>query len=224
MKKLLLALMLIFVWHIPAIAGDSGVYAGIKIMDSIQSTGKISTSGEAKHFDCGSNTQNSIGGGIFLGYDFYKQGGTPIRAEIEYAMRGTVDNEYDGKSGNARSMTLKSQYNMHTIFANLYYDFHNDTDFTPYVGGGLGLAIIDYKIEASGNGGSDSYNETLNTFAYNLGLGCSYDFTDVITADLAYRFVGTNYHETDKSLRGQKISLGSSNYANEISLGLRFNF
>ena len=217
--------MLIIVWHIPAMAGDSGVYAGIKIIDSIQSTGKISTSGVSGHFDCGSKTQNTIGGGIFLGYDFYKQGGTPIRAEVEYAMRSTVDNEYDGKTALSRGMTLKSQYNLHTIFANLYYDFHNDTDFTPYVGGGLGLAIINTKIEASANNrGSDSYNETLNTFAYNLGLGCSYDFTDVITADLAYRFVGTSYHETDKSIGGQKVSLGSSNYANEISLGLRFNF
>lgn len=213
--------MFVFVLSIPALAGNTGIYAGLKVMDSIQSTGKLSTSGAARYYDCGSKTQNTIGGGIFLGYDFYKQGGTPIRAEVEYALRGTVDNEYDQKNGMS---TLKSQYNMQTVFANLFYDFHNDSDFTPYVGGGLGLAIINNKIEVQWNNGSDSYNENLTTFAYNLGVGCSYDLTDALTADLAYRFVGTSYHETDKSINGHKISLGTANYANEFSLGLRFNF
>ena len=223
MKKLLLALVLILAFSIPAQAGGSGIYAGIKVMDSIQSTGKVSTSGGATVFDCGEKSQNTIGGGIFLGYDFFKQGGTPIRAEVEYAMRGTVDNEYNGK-GYASNLTLKSQYNMHTLFANLYYDFHNETDFTPYIGGGVGLAFINNKVELQWDNGSDSYNENVTTFAYNLGVGCSYDFTESLSADLAYRFVGTTYHETDKSLQGAKVSLGSSNYANEFSLGLRINF
>ncbi|MBQ7585136.1 MAG: porin family protein [Desulfovibrionaceae bacterium] len=221
MKKLLLTLMLVLAMTIPAFAGDTGIYAGFKVMDSIQSTGKVSTSGAASGFDCGSYSQNTLGGGIFLGYDFYKQGGTPIRAEVEYALRGTVDHDYDHKRANA---SLKYQYNMHTIFANLYYDFHNDSDFTPYVGGGLGLGIINSKVEANTPRGSDSYNENLTTFAYNLGVGCSYDFNDLVSADFGYRFVGTSYHETDKSIGNQKISLGTANYANEFSLGLRFNF
>ena len=137
-------------------------------------------------------------------------------------MRGTVDKEYQAKRNYNGS--LKYQYNFHTIFANLYYDFHNDSDFTPYVGGGLGLGIIDSKLETQWDTGSDSYKDTQTTFAYNLGVGCSYAFNDLITADLGYRFVGTSYHETDKSLQGTKITLGTANYANEFSLGLRFNF
>ena len=233
MKKLLLTALLAAFLAVPAFAGDTGFYAGAKIMDSIQSTGKVSTSGSAGFFDTGSYTQNTIGGGIFAGYDFYKQGGSPIRAEIEYALRSTVNKEYSGKramtvGGMSGSASLKSQYNMHTIFANVYYDFHNDSAFTPFVGGGLGLAIINHKVEGEASigpvSGSDSYNTTETALAYNLGLGCSYDLTDAITADLAYRFVGTSYHETDKSINGTKVNLGMANYANEISLGLRYNF
>lgn len=222
MKKLLLSFVLVLAMATSAFAGDSGVYAGVKVMDSIQSTGKVSTSGAANFFDCGSYSQNTLGGGIFLGYDFFKQNGSPIRAEIEYALRGTVNKDYNLKHGGNGS--LKYQYNFQTIFANAYYDFHNDSDFTPYVGGGIGLGILNNKVEVQWSNGSDSYNETLTTLAYNLGVGCSYDINDTLTADFAYRFVGTGYHETDKSIRGQKIGLGTSNYANEFSLGLRFNF
>ena len=230
MKRLLLAAVLTVALAVQAYAGETGIYGGIKIMDSYQSTGDISTSGTAGLFDTKSYSQNTLGGGIFLGYDFYKANNTPLRAEIEYAMRSSVNTDYDLKHKNAgvNGATLKAEYNMHTIFANVYYDFHNDSQFTPYVGGGLGLAIINskYEGEASFAGGnySDSFNQSQTAFAYNLGLGCSYDLTDVITADVGYRFVGTSYHETDKSIGGNKIKLGMSNYANEFSLGLRFNF
>jgi opacity protein-like surface antigen len=228
MKTLLASLVLSLVFALPAYAGDSGVYAGVKLMDSYQSTGKISSSGYARHLDMGEYSQNTLGFGVFVGYDFYKRNRTPIRAEVEYALRGMVNADYDLKHSYVGRQTLKSEYNMHTIFANAYYDFHNDSAFTPYVGGGIGLAIIKSKYELEVDTGmgsySDSFNDTNTSLAYNLGLGCSYDFNDSITADLAYRFVGTSYHETDKNLFGSKIGVGMANYANEFSLGLRYNF
>lgn len=231
MKKLLLAALLTVALAVPAFAGDSGVYAGIKVMDSYQSTGDVSTSGAAGAFDTKSYSQNTFGGGIFLGYDFYKQHNMPIRAEVEFAMRSSVNTDYDLKHRRAgvAGANLKGEYNMHTIMANAYYDFHNDSAFTPYVGGGLGLAIINSKYEAEvfrndGSSRSDSFNESNTALAYNLGVGCSYDFTDTLTADFAYRFVGTSFHETDKSIGGTKVKVGMANYANEFSVGLRFNF
>lgn len=227
MKKLFLAALLVFALTMPAFAGDSGFYMGLKLLDSYQSTGNVSTHGGAVHFSPSNHSQNTLGGAIALGYDFYPKGNMPIRAEIEYALRSAVNSDYDGKGNLAGRMNLKGEYTMHTLFANAYYDFHNSTDFTPYIGGGLGLAIIKSKYELelyTANGGSDSYNETATTLAYNLGCGFSYDFTDTITGDFAYRFVGTGYHETDKSLYGQKIGIGMANYANEFSVGLRFNF
>ena len=227
--------LLIAVMSCSSYAGDSGFYGGVKILDSYQSTGNISTSGSGSLVDAKDYSQNTLGAGIFFGYDFYLRSGTPIRAEIEYALRSNVNTSYDAKGG--RSIggsrliggSIKHEYNMQTFFANAYYDFRNSTDFTPYVGGGLGLALINSKIEgewvaANGSQGSDSYTSTDWALAYNLGLGCSYAITDKVSADLAYRFVGTSYHETDKSIAGQKTNIGMSNYANEFSLGLRYSF
>ncbi|MBQ7608532.1 MAG: porin family protein [Desulfovibrionaceae bacterium] len=228
MRTLLLTAVLTLAFAFAAYAGDTGVYAGIKVMDSYQSTGKISSSGHARHFDTGEHSQNTLGMGFFVGYDFYKRNKTPIRAEIEYALRGTVNTDYDLKHSSGVHQSISNEYTLHTIFANAYYDFHNESKFTPYVGGGLGLAIINSKYELEVDTGSrnysDSFNDTNTSLAYNLGLGCSYDFSDALAADLGYRFVGTSYHETDKKLYGSKIGIGMANYANEFSLGLRFNF
>ncbi|MBQ7618333.1 MAG: porin family protein [Desulfovibrio sp.] len=226
MKKLFLTALLILALTSPCLAGDSGVYAGLKVMDSYQSTGDLSSGGIARHFDLKNHSQNTVGGGVFLGYDFFKQHNTPIRAEVEFAMRSTANSEYELKHqvGRTSWATMKAEYNMHTLFGNVYYDFHNDSAFTPYVGGGIGLAIIKSKYEIQVPQGSVSFKESNTSLAYNLGVGCSYDLTESLTADLAYRFVGTNFHETDKSLGGDKVKVGMANYANEFSLGLRFNF
>ena len=125
--------------------------------------------------------------------------------------------------------TMKAQWNLQTLFLNAYWDFHNDTPFTPYIGAGIGLAFLntEYELELRTQGGqsiSDSAGETNTVFAWNAGVGCSYAITDNISADLAYRFVGLSYTEIDKTLGGVKSNVGISPYANEFSLGIRFTF
>lgn len=61
-------------------------------------------------------------------------------------------------------------------------------------------------------------------FAWNAGAGCSYAFNENFSADLAYRFVGLSYSETEKNLLGSKEKIGMAPYANEFSLGLRYTF
>ena len=75
-----------------------------------------------------------IGGGLAVGYDFWEKLTIPFRFEAEYMVRSTPHMKADSKSFRA----IAPQ----TMFANLYFDFHNETDFTPYVGGGVGAAFV----------------------------------------------------------------------------------
>ena len=61
---------------------------------------------------------------------------------------------------------------------------------------------------------SKTYDTT--SFAWNAGLGVSYAITDMISMDLAYRFVSFGNVENDV--------LSSNPYANEFSLGMRVAF
>lgn len=223
-KRSLLAMALTLALSVSALAADNGFYMGLKFIDSIQSTGNVSKGGAIDFFEVDSYTQNTVGGGVFVGYDFYPMHQVPVRAEIEYAIRTNSKTEWDSKDF-GDLVTLKGQWNLQTLFLNAYWDFHNDTAFTPYIGGGLGMGFIQSKYEMEIAGlGSDSYKKANTVFAWNAGAGVAYAITNNLSADLAYRFVALGYHENEKTVDGVKMKLGMAPYANEFSLGIRYTF
>ena len=224
-KRAMLALVLSLALAAPAAAETTGVYAGVKFIDSIQSTGPFSLSGDVKGIGIGQYSQNTVGGGVFVGYDFYPQSQVPMRAELEYAIRSNMTKTWSA-NGSAGTASFKGEWGLQTLFANAYWDFHNSTAFTPYVGGGLGLGFVKtkYTADVDGDGDSGSLTQYDTVFAWNLGAGCSYAFTENLSADLAYRFVGLGYTDVSKRADDNKVSIGSAPYANEFSLGLRFTF
>lgn len=241
-KRVILAAALSLALSVSAFAADNGFYAGLKFLDSIQSTGSISKNGGVEDmFDIDNYTQNTVGGGIFVGFDFYPQFQVPVRTEVEYAIRTNSTATWDPKGelastlkqleqlGGNGNASIKGEWNLQTLFLNAYWDFHNDTNFTPYIGGGVGLGFLRTKYEIEVNASykgvnlysvNDSVNEMHTVFAWNAGLGCSYAFNDNFSADLAYRFVGLSYSETSK----WGVDIGMAPYANEFSLGLRYTF
>ena len=224
-KRLMLALVLSLALAAPAAAENTGVYGGLKFIDSIQSTGPFSLSGDVKGLGVGQYSQNTVGGGIFVGYDFYPQFQVPMRTELEYAIRSNMTKTWDQQI-NGSTASFKGEWGVQTLFANAYWDFHNSTAFTPYVGGGLGLGFVKtkYTADVDGDGDSGSLTQYDTVFAWNLGAGCSYAFTENLSADLAYRFVGLGYTDVSKRADDNKVSIGSAPYANEFSLGLRYTF
>ena len=224
-KRIALAVALTMALTVPAFAQNSGFYVGLKFLDSIQSTGSVSKNGGVVNaFDVTNYSQNTVGGGVYAGYDFYSLNQVPLRTEIEYAIRTNSTTSWNLKNGNSNA-NLKGTWGLQTLFMNAYWDFHNSSAFTPYVGAGLGVGFINskYEIEVAGLG-SESTNSMNTVFAWNAGAGVSYAFTDNISADLAYRFVGLGYSETEKTILGEKQKLGMAPYANEFSLGLRYTF
>ena len=134
----------------------------------------------------------SFGGGLAVGYDFWYKTGLPIRVEAEYMARTNGNLEASGKSFRAQAPQ--------TIFGNAYFDFHNDTKFTPYIGGGIGAAFVGPE----------------NSFAWNAGTGVAYEITDNLKATLGYRFVSFGKVE-DNHCKGLL-------YGHEALLGLRYTF
>ena len=121
-------------------------------------------------------------------------------------------------------LDLKGQWGLQTLFLNAYWDFHNDSAFTPYIGAGLGMGFISNRYEVEFGNESESVNELNTVFAWNAGAGVAYAITDNLSADLAYRFVGLGYNETEKTIDGEKCKFGTSPYANQFSLGNRYTF
>jgi opacity protein-like surface antigen len=206
------------------------------------------------------SAQTVVGGALAAGYDFYRNFKVPVRAELEYGVysnaSGSVNSSLSsnglapGAWGNnpvGINADMKLSMNIQTLMLNLYYDFRNSTPFTPYVGGGVGLAFIQAWGAAevntwdnTGGGGAPMSSDVSlgakhqTNFAWQVGVGCSYDFNDYVALDLGYRFMGLGNVETQeghmyRDVAGVQFAAPMKGKAenihmHQIGLGLRVTF
>lgn len=225
MKRFILALALVLSLALPNIAAaeGNGMYLAPKFLMSFQNTGQIERSRALAGSGVDQYSQFTLGGAMALGYDFWPQQMLPLRAEIEFALRG--NNEKTWSDGGQYINEVKGTWNSSTLFANLFWDFHNDTAFTPYVGAGLGMAFnyVGYDF-TDNNGNKFSADDRFTNFAWNVGAGVAYNFNENFAVDASYRFVGLGYNEVSATSNGRKYEIGNRPYNNEFMVGLRFAF
>lgn len=225
MKRVLAIAALVLTLALPGLAAaeSTGMYLAPKFLMSIQDTGTISRSSALAGSGVDDYSQFTLGGALAVGYDLWPQQMIPLRFEIEFAMRGNSEKNWSDTGGNLSG--VKGTWNNSTLFANLFWDFHNDTNFTPYIGAGLGLAFnytgFDFTAR---NGDKFSVDDRFTNFAWNAGAGVSYSFNDNFAVDASYRFVGLGYNEVSAHYDGKKYEVGSDPYNNEFMVGLRFAF
>ncbi|MDR2819413.1 MAG: outer membrane beta-barrel protein [Desulfovibrio sp.] len=220
------------------------------VSSNMPGTGQGSYSEGAQH----ANTL--VGGALAIGYDFDKKYEIPVRAEIEYGVWSKLSGEtslgtnldavFTGTGDAVMAFTgMQFEMDIQTLMANLYWDFKNSTAFTPYVGAGLGLAFIQARAVVKGNGTNAAHAASFSlekdtgirgqtNFAWQVGAGCSYAFTDAVSVDLGYRFVSLGNVETNTA-RVAIEALGSTTsfsakgkvenlYMHQVGLGLRITF
>lgn len=137
---------------------------------------------------------------------------------------------------------LDGDFSARYVFVSGYWDITNYAGFTPYVGGGIGGSYN----ELSGNHYSDvgaislareagSINGGNYDFAYHLTFGMSYDVTESLKFDLAYRYVnfgsanGSITYPLQDDCGGVSCSpVGSVDIgtvdAHQLKMGLRYHF
>ena len=193
-----LSLALALTLAAPAAAQDlSSFYVTPKIMASYQKADMN-----------GGHERNAVFGlGASVGSDLSYSSSLPIRLEAEYLYHG---NESFSTAGDNLDLTA------HSILGDAFFDLQTDTELTPYIGGGLGLACLNDRITTVGN-----YSSKGNrwNFAWNAGGGVAWGISEKMALDLGYRYVDlgkTHDHTTSSGSHNASIS------AHEFSLGVRF--
>ena len=225
MKRFILALALVLSLALPNIAAaeGNGMYLAPKFLMSFQNTGQIERSRAMAGSGVDQYSQLTLGGAMALGYDFWPQQMLPLRAELEFAMRG--NNEKTWSDGGAAIKQVKGTWNSSTLFANLFWDFHNDSIMTPYVGAGLGMAFNYAGYDFTDNAGNKfSGDERFTNFAWNVGTGVAFNINEHFAIDAGYRFVSLGYNDVKVSSGGNSYNIGNRPYNNEFMLGLRYGF
>ena len=109
--------------------------------------------------------------------------------------------------------------NVWEVMANAYYDIGNFSGVTPYIGAGLGMANVDYKIgykdSLTGSNLVDGRDTTRLQWA--LMAGAAIDVTENIKFDLGYRYARISSGDVgnlgpltiaDKGLESHQIRAG----------------
>ena len=110
-----------------------------------------------------------------------------LRGEVElsYAMTDVDDSNFWDQSFNGPD-PASGDLGVVYLMANAWYDFNTGSGFTPYIGGGLGAAVLLPDITLYTPPG-DTLTDTGWGAAGQLGVGVTWDITDAAKLDFGYR-------------------------------------
>ena len=129
--------------------------------------------------------EENYGVGVALGYNVTNA----IRGELELGYREmTIDKfiEY-----NNTVIEVDDDEDLYTAMVNAYYDFHNESPYSPYLGAGVGVAYQDY------------YGESEFQFAYQGMAGVNFRLSNVDTIYVGYRYMATNKFDDMSDIKYQ---------------------
>lgn len=159
---------------------------------------------------------SNLGGGLELTYDAglavsgaVGYGVTPnVRVEGELAFRS---NDLDELCFGSLCGDAGDSMSAFTFMANAFYDFDTGSSWRPYVGGGLGIAVVTLD-PATGSEDDDT------VFAGQLGAGVGFDITPQVILTFDYRLIVTE-DPTFSTLGFTSEYLGHT-----LAVGARFHF
>jgi opacity protein-like surface antigen len=187
--------------------GDSGmdrrfyIGAGAGLNEATDST---PSNGNRYDFGSGYNILGTVG---------YKW--TPnIRTELELDYRHASMNNINGIAANGAQKML-------SFSGNVLYDFNISSRFTPYLGGGVGVARARWDNVNTG-GGSPNINDDDNRFQWQLIGGVSTPISPRTALFAEYRYIGV----ADATFHGTAGQVVSDHYdhSHNVLGGMRFFF
>ncbi len=120
---------------------------------------------------------------------------------------------------------IDGNFSMLAFMGNVDYDFDTGSRWVPYVGGGLGVAIISIDTESATTGRSLS-DDSDTVFAYQAGAGIGYEFPleegRSITVSLDWRYFATQDPTFKGDLTGGDFEVGISGH--DIGIGIIYGF
>jgi len=158
-----------------------------------------------------SDTSYVFGGAVGIDWN------SMIRTEIELS-----HSQWNGNSFTNTGLAVAGNANTSSTYllGNVWLDWKNDSAFTPYVGGGLGVAFVNFDQTVAGGPG---YVGSDTVLAYQLGAGINFAVSDQMSLDVGYRYKATSNFGIQAGDAGgdyQNGHLGSHN----VQVGLTYKF
>jgi len=192
MKKIIIAIAAIAIWGIPAMSQAAPVrqggyfsgFLGASLPRDADVSGiDVGTPfNERVEFDPGI----AVGGAVGYDYGFFRMEGEISYRHSEISAITDVSDgyRYRGVDGDVGALA---------VMANTFIDLHNNSPITPYVGGGIGFAVLNLSDTTSADVAYPLYEKGDDTvFAYQVGAGLEIALNPFLSLDLGYRYFGTS--------------------------------
>lgn len=136
-----------------------------------------------------------------------------LRAELElgFSRSNQGPDILNVSGGTSSTWKGQGQIDAYTLMGNAWFDlpvFDNTWGLTPYVGGGIGVALVDSQLAYTGNVSAYGPQGSSVEFAAQLGAGINWAFNNRFSAGLGYRLMFIN---------GPEISQPTNASINEIT-------
>lgn len=162
--------------------------------------------------EAGSTTYQYDTGGMGLGALGYQFGnGFRVEGEVAYRASGISGSTNGGASGETNAASL---------MANAFYDIRTGTKFTPYVGAGIGGAVVTFD-NVTIPGSSNRIDDSDLVLAYQAMAGVAYQLDHNLKLDVGYRYLGTESPRF-QTVNGSEVGSHYHNHAAVVSLRYEF--
>ena len=164
-------------------------FVGVSVpQDSHVNTTTFNGSGinDRVEFDPGVNVGGS--GGFDFGY---------IRLEGELSYKHSEIARVNDQTNAVQFRNVDGHLGVFAAMFNGFFDMHNTTPVTPYIGGGIGFATLHlndtFGTPAGGGIRTQLYDsDDDSVFAYQAGGGLEITLNRMLSLDLGYRYFGTS--------------------------------
>ncbi len=169
----------------PAVARDNTWYAGVEggLMHVEDTKFDVSGDGTTAVDDfLNLDYKTGLDLDIIGGYDFGL-----VRAEFEAGYkRASIDEVSFRNTGIASDSG--GNVRVYSVMANAMLDFGDDNGWSGFVGGGLGLANVRYRLRFNEPGNVGSGSDSDRSFAYQAIAGVRHAISDNIDLGIKYRY------------------------------------
>ena len=158
-----------------------------------------------------------------------KKGGLGVGAAVGYQWDNyRVEGAFDYLKGKLRLATIDDggspvsksdpgKIRAGAAMVNGLYDFDIVSDWTTYLGAGVGTAHISHRIDIDSD---NSSHASATKFAYQGILGASYRLSDYVRANMDYRYLRSSPSSFNVLDNGVLVSMQSKYKIHRITIGL----
>jgi opacity protein-like surface antigen len=224
MKTYLIAIAALIFLSFPSIssaaAGRPGPYFSAFLGTSFARDTTISGFDNSSLGGTQFSDQVSFDPGVYVGgtggYDF---GFMRLEGELSYRHAGIDTVTENG----FRFRNVDGDVGVFATMFNAFFDIHNPSRITPYLGGGIGFANVHISDTTGFNNTGkvflyDRSNDTV--FAYQVGAGMDIALTSRYSLDVGYRYFNTEKAKLDGDFISSEMRFESHN----AMVGFKFKF